>query len=225
VSQNALADIAIAEGSLESAVAVSQRAREIADELLALDPENTFNVSTAISVDTALLEALIYQGELEQAERVMNRATRESRQLLEQDASVLEWAILDSKLQILDGKLRVARHTPDAATAALSATIARLDQLAAEHPANYEVRLLLAHAHAVAAEVHELRGDSAGMSTNVETVIRLLGPEEDRLPLRFLALLAEAYRSSGNSSRAAAIAIRLQDAGYVHPDNLRLTRE
>ncbi len=225
VSQNAMADIAIAEGELETAVVVSQRARELADELLALDPENTFNVSTAISVDSALLEALIYQGELEQAARVLGRATRESLRLLEQDTSVLEWAILDSKLQILDGKLKVARRAPDEAIAALSTTIARLDQLAADHPANYEVRLLLAHAHAVAATVHELRGDLAGFSTNVESVVRLLGPEEDRLPLSSLATLADAYRSSGNASRAAAIANRLQDAGYVHPDIRRLTRE
>lgn len=225
VSQNARADIAIAEGDLESAVLLSQRARQLADELLALDSENTLNVSTAISVDLALLEALIYQDELEQAAHVLNRATRESRRLLDQDASVLEWAILDSKVQILDGELKAAKQAPDDAIATLTTTISHLDQLAAQHPANYELRLLLAHAHAVVAKVHELRSDPAGISTNVESVVRLLGPNEDRLPLRFLALLADAYRSSGNSPRADAIAVRLQDAGYVHPDKLRLTRE
>lgn len=225
VSQNALADIALAEGELETAVFISQRARVLADELLALDPENTLNVSTAISVDAALLEALIYQGELAQAKRVLDRATRESRRLLAQDASVLEWAILDSRLQILDGKLKAARHAPDEAIDALTATIAQLDQLADNHPANYEIRLQLAHARAVAAKVHELRGDQAGMSANVESVVRLLGPEEERLPLRFLAVLAEAYRSSGHAPRAAVITGRLQEAGYAHPDSLHLIRE
>ena len=225
VSQNALADIAIAEGELESAVTVSRRARELADELLALDPENTLNVSMAISVDATLLEALIYRAEFEQAALVLDRATRQSRRLLEQDASVLEWAILDARLQILDGRLKAARHAPDEAVDALSATVAQLDRLAADHPANYEVRLQLAHAHAVAAQVQQVRGDAAGTSTNVEAVVRLLGPEEDRLPLRFLALLADAYRYSGDSSRTGAIAVRLRDAGYVHPDDLQVTGE
>lgn len=225
VSQNALADIAIAGARLESAIVVSQRARELADELLALDPENTLNVSTAISVDSALIKAYIYQGELEQATRVLDRARRESRRLLEQDASVLEWAILDSRLQILDGELNVARRAPEQAIASISVTKKQLGRLAGDHPENYEIRLLMANAHAVAAVAHELRGDPAGLSANVDSVVRLLAPDEDRLPLRFLALLAEAYRSSGNSSQATSIGMRLQDAGYVYPEFLRLGGE
>lgn len=225
VSQNALADIAIAEGKLEFAVTVSQRARQIANELVSLDPENTFHAYAAANVDSTLVEALIYQDELDEATLVLNRAMREIRRLLDQDASVLEWALLDSELQISDGKLKVAGHRPDEAIASLAITIAGLNQLAANHPANFEATQLLALAHAVTAEAHGLRGDATEVSTNVESIVGLLDPIEERLPLRYLALLGQASSFAGDPARADAIDARLQDAGYAHPDKLQLTRE
>ena len=197
----------------------------LASELLAHDPENTFYAYTASNVDSTLVEALIYQDELDQATLVLNRATQEIRRLLDQDANVLEWAVLDSELQISDGKLKVAGHRPDEAIASLAITIAGLKQLAANHPANFEATQLLALAHAVTAEAHGLRGDATEVSTNVESIVGLLDPIEERLPLRYLALLGQASSFAGDPARADAIDTRLQDAGYAHPDKLQLTRE
>lgn len=220
VSQNALADIAIAEGDLAAAVVVSKRAQNYAHELMALDPENTFYAYTASNVDSTLAEALIYQDEFNEAAIVLNQAMQESQRLLAQDASVLEWTLLDSKLQIFNGKLKVARQAPDEAIASLAITGFELNQLLASHPDNHEVMQLLALAHAITARANEIRGDRIGVSTNLKSILSLLGPIEDRLPLRYLALLSQACAVTGDADRAARIDDRLQAAGYKHPGNL-----
>ncbi|MFZ5617539.1 MAG: TIR domain-containing protein, partial [Pseudomonadota bacterium] len=209
--------ILIGLGKLDDAVAMAERAAQIADALLKADPNNSINVDRASMAQSRVGEAHVYVGACDRAQRALTEAIGLARTLINKDNNVSRW---NAKL-LAHPLLFVARCDADAGRAL--AAEQRFDEVAALlQPAiasQTSDRINLRRY--VMAIAGKARMSPQGGNSWKE-VVRLLADNRNRLEPELQTLLAEAYIGLERPDQATPLLKRLKSAGFRHPDLMAL---
>ena len=209
--------ILIALGNTDEAVLLAQRASHLADELLRADPKSSEGIDRASMAHARVGEALVYQGECDEARHNLAGAIDLARLLVNRDDKVSRWSakllahplLFVARCDAVAGRNDTAARIYDEVSSLLRPTIASgtADRIN-----------LRRYAMAIAGKAR-LHGQSADAWNEV---VRLLEDDDERLEPELQTILAEALWKQRRDAAADRIIMRLESRGFRHPDLIAL---
>lgn len=199
------------------AVAMADRAAQIADAMMKSDPHNSVNVDRASMSWSRVGEALVYIGECDRAIPALSEAISLARTLIRKDGDVTRW---NAKL-LAHPLLFVARCDAEAGRT-----------LAAEQGFDEVASMLKPVISSQAADRINLRRFAMAIAGKARLslqrteswneIIRLLTDEPTNLEPELQILLAEAHLTLGRPDLAGPILNGLMSSDFRHPDFVSL---
>jgi eukaryotic-like serine/threonine-protein kinase len=214
-SQRSLGRLHLSRGEVSISLDLFNRAAQLADSLVLLEPANTGWLEMAASVHGDLAEALIDQGETEAARPHVRRATDIGRELAARDHTVVFWTghlthralWLQAALHAREGRAADALRLASAASAGLAKAYAGRKPEPEALWAQVRARLLVG-------DQSRALGDISSARTAWADVVAWTQDTEDS---RRKALRAIALQRLGRGAEANRIAAELQRANYREP--------
>ncbi len=219
------ADILVQQGDVANAVEHLQEARLVADQLSALDPDNTLTAQERASIYSDLGEAISFSVDSALSPPLFDTAKEIVDGLISLDQNVMEWQELSHKIQIRQSKLAGALSRGGAQVMTIKGLIETLANLAMKWPDALEIRYLLADARFLLAVAQERAGNTSQMQTTLGLIVSELSDKEATLPPRMLALLSRSLRLQGDNVRSDELATKLENIGFQHPEYVHASRK
>ncbi|MBX3698503.1 MAG: TIR domain-containing protein [Dokdonella sp.] len=214
-----LAQIELSSNRLDEAHHYALEAATRANKLIALDPNNTEMADRAVFANAILGEVLFYLKNSVQAREALTRALRIANVLGKTNTSVVKWKAHNfAKAAISLARLDAAEHNLPAAMTLLDNVVLELGKIVKNNVAD---QIMIRRYCEALAERARL---SPKFRDDWHEIIALLAPLQRRHGPDALALLAEAYEKDGLHSASFAIASKLNDAGFRHPQFLNLIK-
>lgn len=210
--------ILIQRGESAAAVEDLETAVQYGEDLLGLEPDNTFTTQiTAIAyTDLGLAKGSV--GQHADALVTLDRAASLVAGLRNKDPDVLEWELLGYRVAIAEANQQTAIVGIEITEQELGSVIRNLEQLAADNQDVADILYLLAKATYRLAQAHAIH-DNPDAGTELHArVIELLSPVEANLPLMSAAILKAAFDQTGNPVERDALDAVLTAKGFKHPE-------
>lgn len=212
--------ISLALGEIDIAVDTLFESKEYGDELLSLDPENTFVIQELAAVSRALSHALSFTENPEQATEYIIQAENMVAPLLDRDRGVLEWNVEWYRIQNILSKNLLRSGETNRAITLLTKNIEEMGRMVSTSPGSRDIHECLAEAHFSLAKAFELVGDDARAEQQIALVIEEYSSITGALSPAMKSYLSMAHAIIGNSEQAAELALELAQGGYRHPEYL-----
>lgn len=219
VAHYGMAQMALGLDDLTLALRHVKTATDLAGELANTDPDNAI-YQDRLSFSLAILgEVYAYQGQLSDARQALITSISIGSALRTKDENVAHWRgdvfaypkLVLARLEASEGNLAEAESlftdVSDDLRAIISSNAA-------------DMISMRRYCEALAGQAR-LTSEAMGLWTEV---IAILGPSQKKQGPEALLLLSEAHMEAGQSSNARAIATKMFDAGYRHPNFMTLIK-
>ncbi len=213
-SQIALARLAFLKGDLALAEQHFIRAQGYGNDLLSLDPENTFTISQSAALHADFARLRILEGRLGPGSALLERSDELISSLLNRDSGILEWKMRLHSNRVLRGLILALKDEWEQAYSILQQSADELVGMVEQNQDVREIEYILAECYLDLAFVQRSRAEEAAAVRYAGLAVQKLQPLQPDLPPMQMDLLAQAYGILGEQEKERILDIRLQALDY-----------
>lgn len=194
------------------------QATQLASAMLIYEPDSTANLKNCLRAKIGLARVRLLQGEVADARREVDQVTSLAHQLLEKDATVVNWHVYRAVGDGLQVRLMILEENRSEALTLASRTLEHLLKLETDNPSSQAVQRERVNFQALKAGLLDLAGSNGASANLWQNVVATFEGKSGARPVESDAVLARALTRVGRATEAQVLSRELASSGFAHPE-------
>lgn len=213
-----LGKLYLLQGNLADASQQMTQATQLASAMLIYEPDSTANLKNCLRAKIGLARVRLLQGEVADARREVDQVTSLAHQLLEKDATVVNWHVYRAVGDGLQVRLMILEENRSEALTLASRTLEHLLKLETDNPSSQAVQRERVNFQALKAGLLDLAGSNGASANLWQNVVATFEGKSGARPVESDAVLARALTRVGRATEAQVLSRELASSGFAHPE-------
>ncbi len=209
VAERALGRIASATDNMPLALVLHRRASKHADELMALDPDNTDWASSAVAAYIDLGEASADNSDWETTVAQLRKAQPITTSLVEAEPSVISWQLTFARYLLLQARMQASENDNLSALRTVLLAVHKMDMLPPSDASQARAAGLHSRALLMSSDLSAAQGAESDSRSFRLRAAEVLWAQRDRIGPADVRVLVKVLREIGRSADAETISEKI----------------